>query len=435
MSSSTNTYLTPVKSVNFNISEFVGATYDPCFAKGYIETKPTIYKTGNSFYFDYSNSANSSDLKYLKRFFGNLGNGNTFSIVGGTYYVEESGQQYNFLGTYTLVGSTGEYNQYINLSGVTYPVNIADGVYYSKNFLNEVKYTASSGNTAQYYQVKLNKDDPFNLDFFGIYGNDYGYQEYLEISGSTLNAGRYLLNSFVKLNDGSQIAYINSSSSIANENLYFRPVIATVYMRGVPDIVTLSQNKNLNGLIKKINSSGDVLKVFDKQNLHQRYCRSITDTDSYFDWYAGQVSEYNQNIYNPQSYTALSLSINYFSFVKIVVNVVNDYNTVLADNTFLQTNVISLAVDGVVTSTANYQSQLLSNSVLKLDLSDASLYSATIEPFLDAACSQRLTQNYFLNGIPGFDGASFIYLKTNSAPSTFYLKFTTDVSLILQVVI
>ena len=67
MSSSTNTYLTPVKSVNFNISEFVGATYDPCFRKGYIETRPTIYKTGNSFYFDYSNSANSSDLKFLKR--------------------------------------------------------------------------------------------------------------------------------------------------------------------------------------------------------------------------------------------------------------------------------------------------------------------------------------------------------------------------------
>jgi hypothetical protein len=211
--------------------------------------------------------------------------------------------------------------------------------------------------------------------------------------------------------------------------------VATVYMRGVPDLVTLAQNKNLNGLIKKVNSAGDVLKVFDKQNLHQRYCRSITDTANYFDWYAGQVGEYNQNIYNPESFTSLSLSINYFSFVKIVTNVINDYNTLLSDNTFLQTNVISLAVDGVVTNTANYQSQLLSNTVLKLDLSDASLYSATIEPFLDSACSVRLTQNYFLNGIPGFDGASFIYLKTNSAPSTFYLKFTTDISMVLQVVI
>ena len=353
MSSSTNTYLTPVKSVSFR--------------QGYIETRPTIYKTGNSFYFDYSNSANSSDLKFLKRFFGSLGNGNTFDIVGGTYYVEESGQQYNFLGTYTLVGTTGEYNQYINLSGVTYPTSITDGVYSSKNFLNEIKYVAYSGNTAQFYQVKLNKDDPFNLEFFGIYGNDYGYQEYLEINGSTLNNSRMLLNTSIKLNDGSQIAYINSSSTVVNENLYFVPVVATVYMRGVPDIVTLAQNKNLNGLIKKVNEDGEVLKIFDKQNLHQRYCRSITDTANYFDWYAGQPGQYNQNIYNPIAYTSLSLSINYFSFVKIVVNLVNDFNTILPDNTFLQTNTTSLAVDGVITNTANYTSQLLSSSVLKLD--------------------------------------------------------------------
>ena len=244
-----------------------------------------------------------------------------------------------------------------------------------------------------------------------------------------------LLNTSIKLNDGSQIAYINSSSTVVNENLYFVPVVATVYMRGVPDIVTLAQNKNLNGLIKKVNEDGEVLKIFDKQNLHQRYCRSITDTANYFDWYAGQPGQYNQNIYNPIAYTSLSLSINYFSFVKIVVNLVNDFNTILPDNTFLQTNTTSLAVDGVITNTANYTSQLLSSSVLKLDLSDSSLYSAVVEPFVDAQCTTRLTQNYFLNGIPGFDGASFIYLKTNAAPSTIYLKFTTDVSLVLQIVI
>ena len=51
--SSTDTFLTLVKSTNAYISQFIGTTADPCFTKGLVESSPTIYKTGNSFFIDY----------------------------------------------------------------------------------------------------------------------------------------------------------------------------------------------------------------------------------------------------------------------------------------------------------------------------------------------------------------------------------------------
>lgn len=433
MSSNTNTFLTPVKSTNFYVSEFVGSTTDPCFTKGLIESNPTIYKSGNSFFIDYSASQNSSDLKFLKRFFGSLTAGNTLSIVGGTYYIEKSAQKYNFVGTYTIAGYTGFYNNYINLSGITYPTNLSDGVYQAENFIEPIKFSAISGKTAQYFSSKVNKDDPYNVSFFGIYGNDYGIEEYFELTGSTLNSLRYKIDTAIKLDDLSEIVYINQGSTILSESFFCVPVAATVYMRGVPDIITLSQNKNLNGLLKKINSSGQVLQIFDKQNLHQRYCRSIADPSNYYDWYAEHSALYYQYIYNPIAYDGLSLSINYYSFIKFGTDVIT--TTSVVDDSVTQTNIPVLVVDGVRTSTASYQTQSVTNPILKLDLSDTSLYSTTIEPFLDAQCTTRLSSSFFLNGVPGFDGASFIYLKTNSSPSTIYLKFTKQVSLVLQIVV
>jgi hypothetical protein len=40
-----------------------------------------------------------------------------------------------------------------------------------------------------------------------------------------------------------------------------------------------------------------------------------------------------------------------------------------------------------------------------------------------------------LNGVPGFDGASFIYLKTVTSPSTIFLKIKRETEMILQIVI
>lgn len=430
----TNTFLTLVKTTNSYVSQFVGSTSDPGFTKGLVESYPTIYKNGNSFFIDYSETTNTSDLKFFKRFFGSLTGGNTFTVSGGTYYIQNTGQQLNFGGTYTFYGATGLHNQYINLGGITFSTSLSDGVYPSINFTTALNYNFSTGATAQYYISKVNKNDPFNLEFLGIYGNDYDYEEYLEIAGASTNSLRYKIDSSLKLNDGSEVVYINSESSISNENLYFVPCNVNVYMRGVPDLVTLSQNKNLNGILKKIDSYGNTVEILSNQNVHQRYCRSIAYPTFIYDWYAAYRTSNYKNIFNPLAYNGLSVSITHFAYAKIqtVVTTSNVINEITG--TFQQTNTNALSIDGVITQNVSYTSPIsVTNPVLKIDLSDSSLFSSTVEPYIDSECSSPLSVNYFLNGVPGFDGASFVFLKRENSPSTIFLKFVRETPLVLRI--
>jgi hypothetical protein len=415
--------LTLIKSTQTLVSEFVGATLDPCFTQGVLQTFPTVLKNGNSFYLDYSNSTNPSDLKYLKKFFSGLTAGNTFSISGGTYFINETGMQYNFTGTYELEGVLGDYNNFISLEGVTFSPSLFNGIYNSKDFLNALSFSAVSGKTAHYFVSKVNKEDPFNIEFLGIYGSDYSYEEYLEVSGASANAGRYKIQNSLKLKDGSEVVYIDPSETIVSENMYFKNNTVNLYMRGVPDLQTISQNKNSNGIIKKINESGVVLQILGNQNLRQKYCRGIADTENYYDWYAATKLGNMQNIYNPNAYDGLSLSINSYSYIKIGVR--NEFT-----EPDLLTGLVSglsipvLFVNGVEATTlsTNIRSSI-SNPIIKIDLSDASLVGWKITAYIDQQLSLPLNDSYFLNGVPGYDGASFIYLKDPTNPSTIFLKF------------
>jgi hypothetical protein len=431
--SSTNKFLSLVKSTNLNVTSFVGVTLDPCFTKGFFESSPLIYKNGSSFYFDYSGSVNGSDLKLLKRFFDGITVGGTFGISGGTYFVEDSGSQYNFNGTYSLSGKTGTSNQYLNFSGISYPPSLPDGVYENTNFLNPINFFATVGATAQYFISKVNKKDPININFLGIYGNDYGFEEYLEVPESSLNTGRLKINNAIKLNDGSEIIYLNSANIIISENLYFKPTAVNIYMRGVPETTVLSQSTELNGLIKKMDLNGKTTNVYDNQNLRQRYCRALNDENSIYDWFSFRKSATIENLLNPLAYNGLSLNITYFSFLKLVtseiVQSVNEFGQ------FIYREALAIAVDGVKTKFVRYTSDNSDNeiSVLKIDLSDSSLYGTIIEPYYDYECSLPLDTLYYLNGVPGFDGASFIYLKQVNSPRKIFLKITQQNSIVLEI--
>ena len=430
----TNTFLDVVKTTTSHISEFIGNTSDPAFTRGLMLSSPLIYKKGASFYFDYSSTANSADLKFLNKFFGSMTAGNTFAATGGTYYVESTGVQYNFAGTYQLVGKTGSYNQYLNLVGVTYSPSLVDGVYDSNNFTTTLNYTSLTGATCQCYISYVNKQDPFNINFLGIYGNDYGFEEYLQIPESTTNPARYKINTAIKLNDGSEIIYINNSTPISSENRFFNSSTVSIYMRGIPDLYTKSALTTLNGLLKKVNSEGTTLQIYDNQNARQKYCRSINDSENYYDWFPMHPGSNYENVFNPIAYDGLSLSIDFYSLLQIE-NIALYIPSVEEEQTQFPTT-LGLIVDGVPATTVTYQVSGLSvNPVLKIDLSDSSLFSALIEPFSDPACSIPLSSAYFLNGVPGYDGASFIYLKNMNMPSVIYLKITKGISMVLQIVL
>lgn len=433
--SSTNKFLSLVKSTITNISEYVGSTADPCLTKGLVDSSPAVYKSGSSFYFDYSTTTNGADLKFLKRFFGVLTAGNTFTISGGTYYVEETGAQYSFSGIYTYYGSTGLSKQYLNLGGVTYSPLLSDGLYENKNFINPINYSAIKGNTAQYFITKVNREDPNNINFLGLYGNDYGYEEYLETTPGLTNNTRYLIDTAIKLNDGSEIIYINSSNNIQTEKRYFIPTTVNIYMRGIPDLNTLAISTNLNGIVKKIDADANTIDVFQNQNLRQKFCRNINDDTYFYDWYGSIKTSTIENILNPLAYNGLSLSYNFYSYLKWGVSFYAPTAAITDQLSYRE--VLSLFVDGVATNVINYATTGANpyGTIIKIDLSDSSLFNSTIEPFIDAQCSIRLNNAFYLNGIPGFDGASFIYFKKSDTPSTIYLKVTNQSSLILEIII
>lgn len=429
--------LNVVKTTDFYYAEFFGNTADPTLTKGLLKSSPNLYKEGSTFFLDYSHTSNSSDLKFLKRFFTKVNVGNTFSISGGIYYDENTQTKYNFEGIYQLSGTTGLYNTLINLTGVSYSASIIDGNYYNYNFKNSINFSSLKGITANYFASKLNSESPFNLEFFGIYGGDFNSEEYLEVVGATLNTERYLIDNFIKLDNGQEIIIINPSNVITNEKLYFKQSTVNLLMRGIPDANTISQSKYQNGIIKKINSEQKTLDIFTNQNLHQRFCREVADNTNYYDWYAVRETENFKNLINPYAYDKLSISYGNLSSVKITTTTrSNPLNSdILLANRLETTR--ALLVDGTITSSRNYRinNALISTSNIKIDLSDSSLINWKIFPFYDESCSMPLDDFYYLNGIPGFDGASFIFLSRQNSPKSFYLKFEKDIALKLNLII
>lgn len=436
--STNNNALTTVKSTELFATEFVGVTLDPTLTKGLLKSSPNLYKTGNTLFLDYSSTANSSDLKLLKRFFNKVVVGNTFNISGGTYYNPTTHVQYNFQGIYEISGITGNYNQFLYFKGISYNTSLPNGIYNNHNFKTVINYDSNKGNTAQYLLSKFNNEDPYNFSFLGIYGNDFNSEEYIEVEGSTLNPNRYKIDNSIKLNDGSEAILLNSENSISNENMFFERKTINLLMRQVPDLNTLSQSKYQNGIVKKINTDKKTIDVLSEQNLHQRYSRMRTDSNHYYDWYPIINTENFKNVLNPYAYDRLSISINYYSFIKIGIVTLNDLTNLATGAGISTTNSTAIYVDNIATTVKVYKAQTIGNlsiPTIKLDLSDSSLYGWIISAFYDEACSIPLNAFYYLNGVPGFEGCSFLFLSNVAAPNSFYLKFEKNQVLKLLITI
>lgn len=419
--------LTVVKTTELFCTEFVGNTSDPTMTKGLMESAPNLYKTGATFFLDYSNTFNASDLKFLKRFFTKLGTGNTFAVSGGNYYDEITQTKYNFEGIYRLAGFTGTYNNFLNLTGISYSSNLIDGTYKNNSWKTIPNFSSSKGVTAQYFSCNFNNEDPYNLTFFGIYGQDFNSEEYIEVIDAKANTERYQITSFIKLNDGRQICVLNSSPLIVNENMQFQKKTVNLLMRGIPDLNTLAQSKFINGIIKKINSNQQIVEIYVDQNLHQRYSRSHLDKTNYYDWYGINDTKNFKNVLNPYASDKLSVSIDYFSYAKIGVRRDQLPSSLTAFTLPTIQNTPALYIDNAIASTKQYPaSSTATMPSIKLDLSDSSLLGYKVMPFYDEECTILLNDFYYLNGIPGFDGASFIFLKNQNAPKFFYLKFESQ---------
>lgn len=429
--------LNVVKTTQSYTAAFVGNTADPCFTKGLLESSPSIYFSGTTFFFNYSQTKNANDFKFLKQFLNGLTTGSTFAFSSGKYANIETGEVVNWDGVLTLRGITGTFNQCFYATGNTWTSGLSSGFYDRKKFTKPIQYTATVGTTASYLISKTPEQDPLNFSYMGIYGSAYNFEEYIEVESSTLNNRRIKIKNCVKLNDNSELIYIDSSESIVNEDFFFTKPFINLYMRGAMPLDIANYDETINGVVMiSTPSPGIYTLLLENQNRQQYALRSSEVSNVSYNWYPNNTLKTFTSI-TPRltNFYSYSYSKIYHLFVTTVTVPTISAASILESPTvsgeiFFNT----VYVDGLITSEIDASSLQTNGNNFKIDLSDARNLGVVVLPFTDEACTIPLIENYSLFGTPGFQDASFIYHPgQNNTYQSFYLKLSRETDSVLYV--
>ncbi len=435
--------LTVVKSTQSFTLEFVGATANPCLTKGIIQSTPNILASGNSYFFNYSHSKNSNDLKFLKIFFDTMSVGNTCAFSSGVYVNIDTGAQTTWSGQFTLQGKTGAYNEFLYFSGLTGTSGLAAGIYDANLFTDAIQFTTINGATANILLSKLPNNDPLNLKYLGLYGSDFGYEEYVEVEKSTLNAARIPVKNFTVLNDGSEVILLSQSSTITNENLYFQNSLVSTYMRGIPSIEALNYDETINGVVRyNYVDPGVFTRFIEYQNKKQFELRYLTTAtyDILKSWYQNTTLKSLNLSTNTPITTPISLELLKLYHLTYRKSVVTDFvpSTDFQIPLLLSNTTINeIYVDEIVTNTLTITSGSFVRDInFKIDLSDSRNYGTLISAYADRSCSIPLTGLSYLLGTPGTEGAAFVFAGTETKLNTnIFLKLERETTSILEIIV
>lgn len=431
-----------VKSTQAFTLEFLGNTANPCYSKGLLESSPSIYFSGNSLFFNYSQTKNSNDLRFLKLFFDGLSVGNTFNFSGGVYVDIDTGAQTTWSGQLTLQGKTGTFNEYLYFSGVSGTSNLTQNNYDYKLFTSPIQFTGTSKTTVNLLLLKNPGPDPLNFSYLGLYGSDLNIEEYIEVDTSALNNYRIPVQTSIKLNDGSEAILLDAGSPIVDENLFFQKSMVYVYLRGTLTPDEINFDETINGVLRITADSPGVFSLtLDNQNFQQSILTKYDPAPEtlYYYWYPNSTLS-NFAINNKLPYTTESHSyaaIYHLIYTTVTQTVytssaLNDIPIIATTETYN-----TIAVDGNSVQTLIFTATTAAeNKNFKIDLSDARNLGTDIKVFLDADCSVPLEQNSKLIGVPGRDGAAFIYYadRTDSIQSI-YMKLTRENTKVLEIII
>jgi hypothetical protein len=272
MSTSSLNQVKTMSNYGFYVS---GNTLDPIFAKGKIESKPSISFYGSSLYIDYSNTSNISDLVYLKKTFGSFTAGVTFYIPPVQYYDGNNNIQ-------TTIGGTAYFNKLINgdrvvvaniISGFTTPTNYS--FFEKNNFIKNIEYNFSTSQSLTGYFLvnSMPSMSPNRFKGLGIIGSIFGFEEYISLDGGTAeNADRLKVYGYCELKDGQEIIYFESGGTA--QNLIETNSEISLYVRGDPDLITAPKYSSVPVvLILKVKNSGSVISCFENQSFNQAILR------------------------------------------------------------------------------------------------------------------------------------------------------------------
>jgi hypothetical protein len=243
-----------------------GTTTDPALTKGFFLSSPNVSIIGNSCYIDYSNTSNISDLTYLNKLFFTAPVGTTYSISSGDYYDEFKNVRTDISGVFSKSSFTNNGKLLIGsiVSGLTYTSNYS---YYDKSyFINPPQYTTgyTGAATLNFITNNITSNPAKSFINSGPIGSCFSQEEYVELSGTTLNAGKLKINSVIKLKDNKELLYVDNT--LVSENLGATATSSTFYIRGNANPDILNKSRKLLGCYIIYDSNGNQTSCFENQN-------------------------------------------------------------------------------------------------------------------------------------------------------------------------
>lgn len=407
--------------------EIAGSTYDPVFTKGYVNSSPNVSISGTSCYIDYSECFDNSDRTTLVKLFKNTPAGTTFALTNGDYYDSELDIRKDISGVFSLGSLTNSDKLIIGgiVSGFTYDNNYK---YYTKNnFIKPPQYSTgyAGGTTSNWIKNSLNDSKFKSVMNKGILGSVFGKQEYVEISGSTLNSGKLLVSGSLQLKDKQELIYCGVT--LTNENLSTAQTTVTQYIRGNSNPDILAKSTKTTGCYVVYDNNGNQVNCFEKQNELQAFLRSQHEGSTYStQWIVcDSCSRLSDSPYNAAS-ADKTFVFDASVFVKINQGADSNGNPV-ASFLLNYPTCYTLASSSVISFN-------ITNG-FKLDLSHPSLKGYSVNVYSEITKTNLVTQNLYYTGTPGYDQAGMIYLKTSTSPKNLYLEFVGPVVLELNIIV
>ena len=400
-----------------------GATYDPVFSQGYINSKPNVAIIGSSCFIDYSSTYSVSDLTYLIKMFEATPSGTTFAFTDANYYDSSQDYTVDVGGVFSLNGLTNSNKLLIGniVSGFTFTSNYR--FYNANNFIEPPQYTTgyTGGSTAANYILNNITNNP-SKSFVnaGFLGSEFGKEEYVGLSGSVSNTGKLKVNSVIALKDNRELLY--TDVVLTDENLATTNVVISQYLRGNADPEILGKSRKALGCYVILDSDGNQVNCFENQNELQAFLRTQYENSTYNAYWIPCLycSRLTDNAFNASTGDK---SVLFDGSVFFVVN-----ETQVAS--FNESNQFQIDYVYTLLSNESGNSTLTSASSLtfdidygfKIDLSHPTLKGFSVNLYLDSSKTVPMTDQFYLIGTPGFDQASLIYSKSTTSPKKIYME-------------
>ena len=373
-------------------------------------------------------------MTYLIKIFESTPAGTTFALTDGNYYDSEQDYTVDVSGVFSLQSLTNSNKLIIGgiVSGFTYTTNYR--FYNQNNFIDPPQYTTgyTGGATASNYILNSITNNPAKSFInAGFLGSEFGKEEYVGLSGSTLNTGKLKINSVVSLKDNRELLY--TDVVLTDENLVTNNITVTQYLRGNANPEILSKSRKALGCYVVLDVDGNQVGCFENQNQLQSFLRSQYENSTYNAYWipCSNCSRLTDNAFNAANGDKSILFDGSVFFVINETQVASFNQSGQFQIDYVYTLLSNQSGNSILTSTSSLNFDV--DYGFKIDLSHPTLKGFFVNLYLDSQRTVPMTDQFYVLGAPGFDQASLIYSKSETSPKKIYMELNGNVIIPVEI--